>query len=308
MKKKKYLVLGGSGLVGSAIVRQLKKNRQIQIFYPKRNELNLEDQKKVFEFFRKIKPNFVILCAAKVGGIYANMTYPADFIVSNITIQNNVILACSKIKNLKLTFLGSSCIYPKYCRQPIKEEYLLTSSLEKTNEPYAVAKISGIKTIEAFKKQFKKNFISVMPTNTFGINDNFHKMNSHVVPALIRKIYEAKIKKKSKVELWGTGNPLRDLIYVDDLADAIIFLTNNYNGKEIINIGSGSEISIYDLAHKIKKIIKFKGKIYFNSKYPDGTPRKILDITKLKKLGWKRKHNIDRNLEYTIRWFVKNNK
>jgi GDP-L-fucose synthase len=302
--KKKLLVLGGSGLVGSAAVRLVKND--FKVLYPSRSDLNLFDKKKVDYYFKKEKPYYVINCAGKVGGINANSTYVADFIYENTVMQNNIIFASHNYKVNKLVFLGSSCIYPRNCKQPIKEEYLLTSSLEKTNEFYAIAKIAGLKMIEAFNKQYKHNFISVMPTNIYGINDNFHPENSHVVPALIEKIFNGYLNDKKTVKLWGTGNALRDFLYVDDVAKAILFLTKNYSRHELINIGSGKEVSIKFLAKLISNIIGYKGKIIFDSSHPDGTPRKILDISKIKNLGWKPIYNLEDGLKKTIDWYILN--
>jgi GDP-L-fucose synthase len=302
--KKKLLILGGSGLVGSAVVRLAKKD--FKVFCPTRSDLNLFDKKKVDYYFNKKKPYYVINCAGKVGGINANSTYVADFIYENSVIQNNIIFASHNYKVNKLVFLGSSCIYPRNCKQPIKEEYLLTSSLEKTNEFYAIAKIAGLKMIEAFNKQYKHNFISVMPTNIYGINDNFHRQNSHVVPALIEKIFNGYVNNKKIVKLWGTGNALRDFLYVDDVAKAILFLTKNYYNHELINIGSGKEVSIKYLSKLISNIIGFKGKIIFDSSVPDGTPRKILDTSKINNLGWKPSYNLQEGLKKTIGWYILN--
>ena len=272
--KKKLLILGKTGMVGSSILRIASK-KYLNILSPSRKELDLFDKKTVQAYFRKQKPDIIILAAARVGGIYANDSYSADFIYENILIQTNVISSAHEEQIKKLVFLASSCIYPKQSKQPIKEEYLLSGKLEETNESYAVAKISGIKMIEAFRRQYNDNFISVMPTNIYGINDNFHNMNSHVVPALISKFYNAVIGKKDKVVLWGTGKAKRDLLYVDDLADAVLYIVNYYNKKELINIGSGEEISIKLLAKKISNIFNYKGKIIFDDKYPDGTLRKF---------------------------------
>ena len=305
--KKKLLILGSTGMVGSAVLRRAKLlSKKYQILSPNRKKLDLFKYDKVKTYLNKHKPDIIILCAAKVGGIIANSTYKADFMYENLTIQNNVISISHDIKVKKLVFLGSSCIYPRNSKQPIKEKYLLNNKLEKTNESYAVAKIAGIKMIQAYSDQYKDNFISLMPTNIYGINDNFHPKNSHVVPALILKIYDAYINKKKIVSLWGSGKPLRDLLYVDDLADAILFLAKKYNSPEIINIGSGSEVSINQLAKLISKIIGYKGKIFFDKSNPDGTPRKILDITKIKKKGWKPKTNLKEGFRKTIQWYIYN--
>jgi GDP-L-fucose synthase len=303
--KKKLLILGSNGMVGSAIFRLANKN-EYNILAPTRKTLDLFSQTKVRSYFKNEKPNIVILAAAKAGGIYANYTYPADFIYENILIESNVISCAHDYKIEKMIFLGSSCIYPKNSKQPIKENYLLTGALEKTNEYYAISKIAGLKMVEAFKKQYNDNFISVMPTNIYGINDSFHAFNSHVIPALILKFFKAVKEKNNKVILWGTGKARRDFLYVDDVAMAIIFLINKYNGLEPINIGSGNEISIKSLAIKIAKILNFNGKILFNDKYPDGTLRKMLDISKISRLGWKPSYNLDDGLKITINWFLKN--
>lgn len=307
LKKKKLLILGSTGMVGSAVFRKAKKSNY-KILAPNRKQLNLFFFNQVRKYLKDKKPDIIILCAAKVGGIYANSNYKADFMFDNLIIQNNVISLSHEFKIKKLVFLGSSCIYPRNSKQPIKEEYLLTSELEKTNESYAVAKIAGIKLIEAYRAQYGDNFISVMPTNIYGENDNFHINNSHVIPGLIAKIFDAFLNKKKKVELWGTGKPLRDFLYVDDLAEGILFLTKKYNSSEIINLGSGTEISIKKLAVLISKIIGFKGIIIYNNKYPDGTPRKILDITKVKKLGWRPKHTLEKGLQKTVEWYIENHK
>jgi GDP-L-fucose synthase len=305
--KKRLLILGKTGMVGSSILR-LASKKYFNILSPSRKELDLFDKKKVQTYFRKQKPDIIILAAARVGGIYANDNYSADFIYENILIQTNVISSAHEEQIKKLVFLASSCIYPKQCRQPIKEEYLLSGKLEETNESYAVAKISGIKMIEAFRRQYNDNFISVMPTNIYGINDNFHNMNSHVVPALILKFYNALINKNNKVVLWGSGKAKRDLLYVDDLAGAILNIINHYNKKELINIGSGEEISIKLLAKKISNIFNYKGKIIFDNKNADGTLRKLLDISRINKIGWKKKYSLDQGLKKTIDWFLNNQK
>jgi len=304
--KRKLLILGSTGMVGSSLVRLAKKD--YNILTPTRKELNLFDKKKVDNFFKKEKPIYVINCAAKVGGIYANFTYPADFIYENILIQNNIIFASHKYKVKKLMFLGSSCIYPRDCSQPIKENFLLTGPLEKTNEYYAIAKIAGLKMIEAFNKQYNHNFISIMPTNLFGINDNFHSNNSHVIPAMIEKIYIGFKKNKKNIKLWGSGKPLRDFLYVDDLARAILLLIEHNNKHEIINVGSGKEFTIKLLSKIISEIIGYKGKITFDDSYPDGTPRKILDISRIKTTGWKPLYSLREGLKKTISWYVLNKK
>ena len=285
-KDSKIYVAGHRGLVGSAIVRNLMKKGFKNIIYRTHNELDLTNQIEVRKFFEYEKPEYVFLAAAKVGGINANNTYPADFIYDNLMIQNNVIKAAHDFKVKKLLFLGSTCIYPKMAPQPIKEEYLLTGALEETNEAYAVAKIAGLEMCKFFKRQYGDNFISCMPTNLYGPNDNYDLNNSHVLPALIRKFHEAKVNNLDTVEIWGTGTPLREFLYVDDMADACVFLMENYNGEQHVNIGTGEEISIKQLAETVKEVIGFKGKIVFNANMPDGTPRKLTNIDKIKELGW----------------------
>ena len=285
-KDSKIYVAGHRGLVGSAIVRNLMKKGFKNIIYRTHNELDLTNQIEVRKFFEYEKPEYVFLAAAKVGGINANNTYPADFIYDNLMIQNNVIKAAHDFKVKKLLFLGSTCIYPKMAPQPIKEEYLLTGALEETNEAYAVAKIAGLEMCKFFKRQYGDNFISCMPTNLYGPNDNYDLNNSHVLPALIRKFHEAKVNNLDTVEIWGTGTPLREFLYVDDMADACVFLMENYNGEQHVNIGTGEEVSIKQLAETVKEVIGFKGEIVFNANMPDGTPRKLTNIDKIKELGW----------------------
>ena len=304
--KKKLLILGSTGMVGSSVVRLAKND--YNILAPSRKKLDLFDKNKIENFFKKEKPFYVINCAAKVGGIYANFTYPADFIYENLLIHNNFIFAIHKYRVKRLIFLGSSCIYPRNCNQPIKENFLLTSPLEKTNEYYAIAKIAGLKMIEAFNKQYNHNFISIMPTNIYGINDNFHLNNSHVIPALIEKIYIGFKENKKNIKLWGSGKALRDFLYVDDLARAILLLIKRYNKHELVNVGSGKEITIKLLAKLISEIIGYKGKIIFNELYPDGTPRKILDISRIKTTGWKPFYSLREGLKKTIEWYISNKK
>lgn len=304
-KKSKIYLAGHKGLVGSAIQRELEKQGYSNLITYTHNELDLENYEKVSTFFQKEKPEIVILAAAKAGGILANNNYPAEFIYKNLQIQTNIIHNSFLSKVNKLLFLGSSCIYPRNCNQPIKEEYLLTSGLEPTNEPYAIAKIAGIKMCQSYNKQYRTNFISVMPTNVYGINDNFHPENSHVIPGLIYKIHTAKINNAKEVILWGTGKPMREFIYSDDLANACIFLINNYTSNEIINIGSGKDLSIKELAEIICSVVDFKGKIIFDSSKPDGTPRKLLDITKLINLGWKPKIDLLTGIKTTYEWYLK---
>lgn len=293
----KIYVAGHRGMVGSAIVENLKNRGFNNIITRTSSELNLINQKEVADFFKEEKPEYVFLAAAKVGGIEANNTYRADFIYENILIQSNVIHQSYVNKVKKLMFLGSSCIYPKLAPQPLKESYLLTGLLEPTNEPYAIAKISGIKMCEAYKDQYNCNFISVMPTNLYGFNDNYDLKNSHVLPALLRKFHEAKINNNSEVTIWGTGTPLREFLHASDMSDACVFLMQNYDEKEFVNIGSGTEISISDLALLIKDIVKYEGNIVYDKTKPDGTPRKLMDVTKLNDLGWKHKISLREGIE-----------
>ena len=283
----KIYVAGHRGMVGSAIVRALENQGFKNLIYRSSKELDLTDQQQVQAFFKNEKPEYVFLAAAKVGGIVANNTYRADFIYHNIMIQNNVIHAAYENGVTKLMFLGSSCIYPKNAPQPLKEEYLLTGLLEPTNEPYAIAKIAGIKMCEAYRDQYGCNFISVMPTNLYGPNDNYGLNNSHVLPALLRKFIEAKNNGEKSVTIWGTGTPLREFLHVDDLADACLFLMKNYDENEFLNIGVGHDISIMDLAKMVKGIIGFEGEIILDKSKPDGTPRKLMDVSCLSGLGWK---------------------
>lgn len=286
-KKDKIYIAGHRGMVGSAIHRRLKKEGFENFVFRTSDELDLRDQKAVADFFTKEKPDYVFLAAAKVGGILANNTYRAEFLYDNLMIQSNVIENSYRNGVKKLLFLGSSCIYPKMAPQPLKEEYLLTGLLEHTNEPYAIAKIAGIKLCDAYRSQYGCNFISVMPTNLYGSNDNYDLKNSHVLPALLRKFHEAKINNEGEVVVWGSGNPLREFLHADDMADACVFLMKNYNEEGLINIGVGEDLSIKELAEMIKEITGYKGKIVFDSSKPDGTPRKLMDVSKLSSLGWK---------------------
>jgi len=285
-KNAKIYVAGHRGMVGSALVRKLTEQGHTHIITKTSSELDLRNQQVVSDFFEKEKPEFVFLAAAKVGGIHANNTYRAEFLYDNLMMEANIIHASYLQKVKKLMFLGSSCIYPKLAPQPLKEEYLLTGLLEPTNEPYAIAKIAGIKLCEAYRSQYACNFISVMPTNLYGPNDNYDLNNSHVLPALIRKFHSAKTENNPEVVVWGTGVPLREFLHVDDLADACYFLMLNYNQAELVNIGCGEDISIKDLALLVKDVVNYKGNLVFDTSKPDGTPRKLLDISKLKKLGW----------------------
>ena len=297
----KIYIAGHNGMVGSALVRELETNGYKNLIFKNSKELDLTNQHQVHAFFEKEKPEFVFLAAAKVGGIVANNTFRGDFIYKNLMIQNNVIHAAYEFGVTKLMFLGSSCIYPKNAPQPLKEEYLLTGLLEPTNEPYAIAKIAGIKMCEAYRDQYGCNFISVMPTNLYGPNDNYDLKNSHVLPALLRKFIEAKNSGEKFVVLWGTGTPLREFLHVDDLAEACLYLMLNYNEKEFINIGVGNDISIYDLATLIKEIVGFEGDIILDTTKPDGTPRKLMDVTKLTKLGWKAKIKLSNGIKEIVK-------
>ena len=301
----RIFVAGHRGMVGSAIVRKLTELGYTKIITKSRKELDLINQFQVNQFFHFERPEYVFLSAAKVGGIKANNDFRADFIYENITIQSNIIKASHDNGVKKLLFLGSSCIYPKMSPQPIKEEYLLTGLLEPTNDAYAIAKISGIKMCQSFNQQYGTNFISVMPTNLYGPNDNYDLNNSHVLPAMIRKFHEAKLEGKDKVEIWGTGTPMREFLYVDDLADACCHLMLNYNSSEVVNIGTGIDITIKDLALTIKEVVGFQGDIYFNTDMPDGTPRKLLDVSKLKYLGWEYKISLREGIEKTYKDYVK---
>jgi GDP-L-fucose synthase len=292
-KDGKIYIAGHRGLVGSAIHRRLQKEGFQNFILKEHSELNLCDQHAVHDFFNTERPDYVFLAAAKVGGIHANNNYRADFIHDNLMIQTNVIHAAFIYNVKKLLFLGSSCIYPKYAPQPIKEDSLMTAELEATNEPYAVAKIAGIKMCQAYHDQYASNFISLMPTNLYGPNDNYHPLNSHVLPALVQKFYEAKMKGKKTVEIWGSGAPRREFLHVDDLADACMFLMEEYHSSEIINVGTGADLTIKDLAYLIKQCMGFDGELYFNTTYPDGTPQKLLDVSKINKLGWASKIKLE---------------
>ncbi|RKO73559.1 GDP-L-fucose synthase [Sphingobacterium puteale] len=304
-KDAKIYVAGHRGMVGSAIYRKLTELGYNNIVTRTSQELDLRNQQAVADFFNEEKPDYVFLAAAKVGGIMANNTYRADFIYENMAIQNNVIKSSYDNDVTKLMFLGSSCIYPKMAPQPLNEDLLLTGTLEPTNEPYAIAKIAGIKMAEAFRDQYGCNYISVMPTNLYGINDNYHPQNSHVLPALIRRFHEAKINNLDEVVIWGTGTPLREFLFSDDLADACVFLMNNYDEKQFVNIGIGEDLSIKDLAELIKDVIGYTGKISFDTSKPDGTPRKLMDVSKLHALGWKHKINLREGIKLAYADFLK---
>ena len=301
----KVWVPGSNGMVSSAIIKKLK-TENCKIITSTRNQLDLTDKIKVFEFYKLNQPDVVILSAAKVGGIHANNTYPVDFLLENLCIQNNIISGAHNFSVKKLLFLGSSCIYPKNIDDPISEDHLLTGSLEETNEWYAVAKISGIKLCQAYQKQYNSNFISAMPTNLYGPNDNFHPLNSHVPAALLLKFHNAKINNEPFVTVWGSGNPKREFLYVDDLADACIYLLKNYNGIQPINVGTGEDISIKDFAEKIKNIVGYKGELKFDKSKPDGTMRKRLNISRLNNLGWQYKVSLDQGLKLFYEWFTEN--
>lgn len=304
LKNSKIYIAGHKGLVGSAILKSLKEKGYTNLITRERRELDLTNQAAVEAFFKKNKPEYVFLAAAKVGGILANKEKPAEFIYNNLMIEANIINTAYQYKVKKLLFLGSSCIYPRLSPQPIKEDYLLTSPLEKTNEAYAIAKIAGLKLCEFYNQQYGTNYISAMPTNLYGPNDNFDLTSSHVLPALIRKFHEAKLRGDKSVVLWGSGRPKREFLHVTDLAEALIFLMNKYKGQEIVNVGCGKDLSIKELAGKVKAITGYKGQLIWDKSKPDGTPRKLLDVSRLRKLGWKPKINLDRGILDTYRWFV----
>lgn len=303
-KSAKIYIAGHRGMVGSAIYRKLVKEGYTNIITRVSDELDLRDQQAVTAFFDSEKPDYVFLAAAKVGGIVANNTYRADFLYENLAIQNNVIHNAYKTGVKKLMFLGSSCIYPKLAPQPLKEEYLLTGLLEETNEPYAIAKIAGIKMCDAYRDQYGSNFISVMPTNLYGYNDNYHPQNSHVLPALIRKFHEAKTNGTPEVVVWGSGSPMREFLFADDLANACYFLMESYNEPNLINIGTGVDLTIKDLALLIKKVVGFEGELKFDSTKPDGTPRKLMDVSKLHSLGWKHQIELEEGIQLAYQDFL----
>jgi len=305
-KQAKIYIAGDTGMVGSAILRRLNNLGYENLLVKSFPGLDLLDQRATLEFFGQEKPEYVFLAAAKVGGIYANNTYRAQFIYENLQIEANIIHAAYGAGVKKLLFLGSSCIYPKLAPQPMREEYLLTGPLESTNEPYAIAKIAGIKMCQAYNSQYGTNFISVMPTNLYGPNDNFDPQTSHVLPALIRRIHEAKAASAADVAIWGTGAPMREFLHVDDLADACIYLMDRYDGSEIVNIGVGEDLSIRDLALLIKKVVGFTGDIRFDPSKPDGTPRKLLDVSRLHGLGWKASIPLEEGIRRTYQWFLEN--
>jgi GDP-L-fucose synthase len=299
------LVAGGSGLVGSAIVRELKRvNKDVVGISSK--DVDLLDRDKTFAYIKNINPTVIIDAAAKVGGIGGNNSFPVEFLTQNLQIQSNLMDAAHAAKTEKFVFLGSSCIYPRNCSQPIKEDYLLTGELEQTNSAYAIAKIAGIELIKSYRKEYDYKWISVMPTNLYGPNDNFDLETSHVLPALIRKFIEAKQNNKSEVTVWGSGTPLREFLHTDDLAKAVLLCMEKYDDAQQINVGSGVEISILDLAHKIAEIVGFEGSIVMDLSKPDGTPRKVLDITKVSNLGWKPTISLDQGIASTVEWYLEN--
>ena len=300
----KIYIAGHNGLVGSAILRKLKKEGYKNLVTRASSDLDLRDQHRVAAFFEQEKPEYVFMAAARVGGIMANYNYPAEFIHDNLAIQTNVIHQAYLSRVKKLLFLGSSCIYPRNAPQPMKEEYLLTGPLEPTNEPYAVAKIAGVKMCQSYNRQYGTCFISIMPTNLYGPGDNYDLDNSHVLAALIRKFHEATVNCSHKVEVWGTGTPRREFLHVDDLSEACLFLMDNYNQSEIINVGTGRDISILELANLIKEVVGYRGRIVLDPGKPDGAPRKLLDIKKITVLGWKPHLTLRRGIEHTYRWFL----
>lgn len=304
-KNSKIFISGHTGLVGSAIMRKLQKEGYENLVTRTHKELELTDNRQVQEFFEKEKPEYVFMAGAKVGGIMANKNFPAEMIYQNIEIQNNIIHNSYLNKVKKLLFLGSSCIYPRLAPQPIKEEYLLTGPLEPTNQAYAIAKISGIVMCQSYNKEYGTNFIAAMPTNLYGPNDNFDYENSHVFPAMIRKFHDAKEKKEGSITFWGTGTPKREFMHVDDVASATLFLMLNYNDSEIINVGTGEDVSILELVNKMKKITNYSGKVIWDKEKPDGMPRKLLDVSKINNLGWKHTIDVDRGIAETYEWFRK---
>jgi GDP-L-fucose synthase len=303
-KNAKIYIAGIYGMVGSAIARCLRAQGYQNLVGHSSKELDLTNQQAVFDFFKAEKPDYVFLAAAKVGGIYANNTYPADFIFSNLCIQTNIIHSAHIFRTRKLLFMGSSCIYPKFAEQPMKESCLLTGELEPTNEPYALAKIAGIKMCQAYNRQYHTKFISCMPTNLYGPNDNYDLMNAHVLPALIRKVHEAKTNKQPAFTVWGTGSPKREFLYVDDLAEAAVYLMKEYLQDETINVGSGQEVTIRELAETVREVVGYKGDLVFDNSKPDGTPRKLLDVSRLHALGWKARTTLKEGIERSYADFV----
>lgn len=302
----KIYIAGHRGMVGGAIKRYLEMHGYTRLVFRSSSDLDLRNQQEVFDFFELEKPEYVFLAAAKVGGIVANNTYRAEFLYDNLMIESNIIHAAYMYGVKKLLFLGSSCIYPKLAAQPLKEEYLLSGLLEETNEPYAIAKIAGIKLCEAYRDQYDVNYISAMPTNLYGIGDNYHPQNSHVLPALIRKFHEAKEAQSETVTVWGSGSPLREFLFSDDLAEACVFLMKKYNEKQFINIGTGEDLSIKDLALLVKEVVGFEGRLSFDTSRPDGTPRKLMDVSKIHQLGWKHKTGLREGIMLAYQDFLKN--
>ena len=305
-KKKKIYIAGHKGMVGSAVWRALDNNGYTNLIGLSRSELNLRNQQAVLEFYKEEKPEIVIDAAAKVGGILANNDYPYDFLMQNMQIQNNLIDGAFNSGVEKFIFLGSSCIYPKFASQPLKEEYLLTDSLEPTNEWYAVAKISGIKACQALRNQYGKDYVSLMPTNLYGYFDNFDLKSSHVLPAMLRKFHEAKENGNSAVELWGSGSPMREFLFVDDMAEAVVFALENELPEFLYNVGSGKDITIKELAETIKAVVGYKGNILWDKSKPDGTPRKLIDVSKMRDLGWSYSTELTEGIEKTYQWFLEN--
>ena len=305
-KKKKIYIAGNRGMVGSAVWRALDNNGYTNLIGLSRSELNLRNQQEVLEFYKEEKPEIVIDAAAKVGGILANNDYPYDFLMQNMQIQNNLIDGALNSGVEKFIFLGSSCIYPKLASQPLKEEYLLTDSLEPTNEWYAIAKISGVKACQAIRNQYGKDYVSLMPTNLYGYFDNFDLKSSHVLPAMLRKFHEAKVNGNSAVELWGSGSPMREFLFVDDMAEAVVFALENELPEFLYNIGSGKDVTIKELAETIQGVVGFKGNILWDKSKPDGTPRKLLDVSKMRDLGWSYSTELNEGIEKTYQWFLEN--
>ena len=305
-KKKKIYIAGHKGMVGSAVWRALDNNGYTNLIGLSRSELNLRNQQAVLEFYKEEKPEIVIDAAAKVGGILANNDYPYDFLMQNMQIQNNLIDGAFNSGVEKFIFLGSSCIYPKLASQPLKEEYLLTDSLEPTNEWYAIAKISGVKACQAIRNQYGKNYVSLMPTNLYGYFDNFDLKSSHVLPAMLRKFHEAKVNGNSAVELWGSGSPMREFLFVDDMAEAVVFALENELPEFLYNIGSGKDITIKELAETIQGVVGYKGNILWDKSKPDGTPRKLMDVSKMRDLGWSSSTELTEGIEKTYQWFLEN--
>lgn len=305
-KEALIFIAGSTGMVGSAIVRVLRKQGYTNLLTPGHNELDLVNQQEVDKFFENNKPEYVIDAAAKVGGIKANSQYMADFLMENLMMQNNIITSCHKYKIKKFLFLASACIYPKECEQPIKESSILTGALEPTNEGYSLAKISGLRACEYYKKQYGDNFITAMPANSYGINDSFDPNNSHVIPALIRRFYEAKINNLKEVVMWGTGKAMREFLYVDDLADSCIYLLNNYDGENFINVGSGEEVSMSQLADIIKNVVGYEGEIKYDTTKPDGMMRRMVDSTRINDIGWRAKTSLEEGIKQEYNWFLEN--